>query len=78
MNLNKIKSGFLLLTLLCFISVSAETDPKAQEILKGVSAKYKSYKSLKADFTIEIEDQKNNRKEEQKGTLTVKGRRSRM
>ena len=36
----------------------AQTDPKAQEILKGVSAKYKSCKTLSASFKLNILDQK--------------------
>ncbi|MBK7851975.1 MAG: outer membrane lipoprotein carrier protein LolA [Bacteroidetes bacterium] len=50
-----------------------QTDKKAQEILKGVSTKYKSFKSVKATFVISIENTKDKSKEEQKGTIYLKG-----
>ena len=65
--------------LFCFILVSgflssAQTpDPKAQEILKAVSAKYKSFHSLKALFTIAVENGQDKSTESQKGTLFLKG-----
>ena len=48
-------------------------DPKAQEILKGVSAKYKSMKSLSATFKITTLDQKDKSTSTQTGSLIVKG-----
>ncbi len=51
----------------------AQTDAKAQEILKGVSAKYRSYKSLSADFKLVIADQKTKKSENQSGSITIKG-----
>jgi outer membrane lipoprotein carrier protein len=48
-------------------------DPKAQEILKGVSAKYKSMKSFAASFKVTTRDQKNNTTDNQTGSLLVKG-----
>ena len=50
-----------------------QTEKKAQEILKGVSTKYKSFKSVKATFVISIENTKDKSKEEQKGTIYLKG-----
>jgi len=50
-----------------------EKDPKATEILKGVSEKYKSYKSVTSDFKITIEDLKTKTKDTQKGTIVIKG-----
>ena len=64
---------------LCGLILSAQTaqveqtDKKAQEILKGVSNKYKSFKSVKATFVIEIENTKDNSKDTQKGTIYLKG-----
>lgn len=48
-------------------------DKEAQEILKGVSAKYKTYKSVKATFTVTMENPADKSKEIQKGTLYLKG-----
>ena len=48
-------------------------DKKAQEILSGLSKKYKSYNSVKADFSILIEDPRDKSKMEQSGTLFLKG-----
>ena len=50
-----------------------QTDQKAQNTLKAVSEKYKSLKSIKALFTITIENGKDKSKEVQKGTLYLKG-----
>lgn len=55
----------------CFAQL--ERDPKAKEILKGVSDKYKSFKSVSSDFKIIIDDPKTNSKETQKGTIFIKG-----
>lgn len=51
----------------------AQTDSKAQKILKEVSAKYKSYKSLQASFRLEVNDQKAKKKETQNGSVTLQG-----
>lgn len=50
-----------------------QTDKQAQEILKGVSAKYKSYKSVKATFIVTIENPEDKSKDVQKGTIYLKG-----
>lgn len=63
----------LFLLLMMPVAFYAQTDSKAQEILKGVSAKFKSFKSIKAAFTITIENTKNKTKEVQKGSLYLKG-----
>lgn len=60
--------------LLIIVSANAQQkDEKAQQILNGVSAKYKSYKSVQADFTIQIEGGSNSTKDQQAGTLYLKG-----
>ena len=69
MNRLKISFVFFLITFQC----SSQTDPKAQEILKGVSAKYKSYKSLIASFKLNLLDKKSNKSQNQTGTVTLKG-----
>ncbi len=74
---DKIKYGISLIVLLFFSSASTsqsvEVDKKAKEVLDGVTAKYKSYKSLKATFSIVIENAKDKKKDVQKGTIYLKG-----
>jgi outer membrane lipoprotein-sorting protein len=69
----KIRTCCLLLFFITTI-VSAQTtiDKKAQEILKGVSVKYKTFKSIKANFSIVVENTQDQSKQEQKGTLYIK------
>ena len=64
----------IVITLLLFsvVSVFCQTDKKAKEILNGLSSKYKSLKSLKATFTIVVENQNDKSKQEQSGTLSLK------
>ena len=54
-------------------SPGVKQDKKAEDILKGVSNKYKSFKSVKATFVITLENPKDNSKDEQKGTICLKG-----
>lgn len=68
----KIKSLILILVFFTFNS-HAQVDKKSESILKGLSNKYKSYKSVKADFSIVIENAKDKSKETQKGVLFLKG-----
>jgi outer membrane lipoprotein-sorting protein len=64
----------LLLTSYSAPSYSQTTqDKKAQDILKAVSAKYNSLKSMSAQFRIISEDQKQKTSETQSGSLVVKG-----
>jgi len=74
------KSRILLSLLVAFItSISfAQTpepkqDKKAEDILKGVSKKYQSFKSVKATFVITLENPNDKSKDEQKGTICLKG-----
>lgn len=59
---------------LFFVSVTyaQQKDIKSQEILKGVTAKYKSFKSVFASFNIGIENLKDNSTQNQKGTILLK------
>jgi len=61
--------------LFCFVLISSaqQNDPKATQILNGVSAKYKTYSAVKADFTIKIENPQNKTSDVQTGTLFLKG-----
>jgi outer membrane lipoprotein-sorting protein len=68
--------SFLILSIAClsFITPNKEKDKVATKLLKEVSKKYKSYKTLKADFSVtnEAADTKTPKKTE-KGTLYTKG-----
>lgn len=61
------------LALLLTYSATAQVDPKAQEILKSVSTKYKSFKTLSAKFKINVADLKAKTNENQEGTIVLKG-----
>lgn len=62
----------LILCLFTWFTPFAQTDKKAQDILTGVSTKYKSFKSIKATFTITIENAKDRTRQIQKGILYLK------
>ncbi|MCC6383949.1 MAG: outer membrane lipoprotein carrier protein LolA [Bacteroidia bacterium] len=51
----------------------AQKDAKASGALKAVNENYKSFKTIKAAFTITIENLKDKTIEKQKGVLTLKG-----
>ena len=78
----KIQSLFrTLMMVLLFINPAIaqnSKDPKASEILKGVSNKYKSLKSYTASFKVTTLDQKNKTTDSQTGSLTVKGSKYRL
>lgn len=64
--------------LLCFIgttffAAAQQKDLKAQQILNGVSNKYKEYKSVQADFTIKVESAGKTIPTEETGTIFLKG-----
>ncbi|MEZ4804199.1 MAG: outer membrane lipoprotein carrier protein LolA [Bacteroidia bacterium] len=67
---------FLILGIACFsfVTPNKEKDKVATKLLKEVSKKYKSYKTLKADFSVtsEAADAKTPKKTD-KGTLYTKG-----
>ncbi len=71
----KLSSSFalLFLTSLFAFSQTQQTDKKADDILHGVSSKYKSYKSVKATFVITVENTKDKINDVQKGTIFLKG-----
>lgn len=77
MKKNKI-SLFILSVLFVFNAITLfgqapVQDKKAQEVLNSVSSRYKSYKSVKANFTITVENPKDKSKTTEKGTLYIKG-----
>ncbi len=73
--MTRLMSTLLVLSIFCSFSLNAQTDVKAQEILKSVSAKYKSYKSLEASFKLDRVDQKNKKSESFSGTILLSGAR---
>jgi len=52
----------------------AQKDTEAKAILDKVSQKYHAYNIVKSDFTFTIEDQQNNVKQSQDGTLIVQAK----
>lgn len=68
----------LALLILISLGVQAQGDKKAKDILNGVSAKYRSYKSMKADFTYTLENPTAKIKETQSGTIILSGSKYRL
>ncbi len=70
-----IKRLSIFIFLISFISgsVQAQNVQQGKAILSKVSKKYRGFKSMKADFKYTIEVPKEKFKEDQKGTLYVKG-----
>jgi len=63
----------LLLVMTAFVGIAqGQTDPKAKAILAEVSKKYRSYSTIKADFSFSVENKQNNLKQTEKGTLYAK------
>lgn len=56
----------------------AQGDKKAKEILNGVSAKYRSYKSMKAEFSYTLENPQAKIKETQVGNIILSGSKYRL
>ena len=73
MNKSKLLSACFAFTLLISTWVFAQGDAKSTEILKSVSAKYKSYKSLSASFKLSRVDQKTKASENFSGTIVLNG-----
>jgi len=60
------------------VSVSAQYDPKALEILDAMSKKYKSIPAFEANITCNLSNDVDKVNEEFKGKITVKGDKFRM
>lgn len=54
-------------------AVFAQVDKKAKDILSGVSAKYRSMKSMKAEFSYTLENPTAKIKETQSGSILLSG-----
>lgn len=63
----------ILISILFVSEVSAQIDNKATKLLKVVSARYKKFKTIKADFIYSIESKAEKTHEKQKGTIYTKG-----
>ena len=66
---------------LCYLQLevaNAQVDKKAATILSGVSAKYKSYKSINVDFAYTLENPTAKIKETQTGNLILSGAKYRL
>ena len=71
MNLKKINSILLLVGL--SLSVVAQNDPEAKEILDRASEKIKTYTSIQADFAFEIRNKADGQKSRSTGTIYILG-----
>lgn len=77
----KVISSFTVLVLFFSISAIAQnsvhslgtSDPNAKKILDGVTAKFKTYKSVKAGFVLQIENAAGKVQGTKKGTAYMKG-----
>ena len=67
-----------LLAMILAISVSAQYDPKALEILDAMSKKYKSVPAFEANIACNLTNDVDKINEEFKGKITVKGDKFRM
>ncbi len=68
-----IKHSYILCVLLIANQSFCQQDPAAREILERVAEKTKSYKSIKANFELIIEDRKENTQTVSTGRLILKG-----
>ena len=60
------------------LSFSQQSDPNAKKVLDAVSAKFKTFKSVQASFTLRNEDSKGGVLGTKKGTASMKGARYRV
>lgn len=72
--MNKILLSILFSVLFSGVQTGfSQADTRADAVLKEVSAKYKAYKSLSANFKLTIENQKEKTKTTENGVITIKG-----
>lgn len=64
-------AGILLIS--STLAFAQGNDKQSQEILKGVSSKYKTYNTIKTTFSFTVENPKTKTTEKQSGTLFLKG-----
>jgi len=72
----KIKS-IVLLSIICFfafpISIEAQSDPKAEELVNKVLQKVNSYKNVVISFQYVLENTAENIKQETRGDVSIEG-----
>ena len=70
-----IRNNLFLILLLILTTgfVNAQNDKTSQDILKGLSDRYKSFNTVDADFTYVIESAQDKTNEKQKGKVYLKG-----
>ena len=71
-----VATGLMMLTPV--ISFSGSDDERSSKILRDLSKTYKTYKSIKASFTISIKNKQANTSVKQNGTLYQKGKKFRV
>ena len=69
---------FCLITVLPLASFSGSQDNRSTKILNELSKTYKAYKSIKADFTVNITNKQSNATVKQSGVLYQKGKKFRI
>jgi len=67
-----IKHSLVLFFSIILINQAFSQDKKAEQILKAIAAKYKSFKSYRADFVYTLENKKDKLNINKKGALYVK------
>jgi outer membrane lipoprotein carrier protein len=79
-NILMMKRTFLVICTIVIASLSfgQGSDPAAKKLLDAVSTKFKSFKSVQANFTLRNEDSKGNVLGTKKGTVNMKGNRYRV
>jgi len=68
----------ILLGMMCFMAQAqnnslGKNDPDAKKVLDGLSAKLKSYKAVKSNFTLKVEDSKGKLQGSKNGVIYIKG-----
>jgi len=66
-------TGKVLMLVLLSTGIFAQSDKISQDILKGLSDKYKSYSSINAEFTYTIENAQDKMNDKQTGKVLLKG-----
>ena len=56
-----------------FAAIAQKSDPEAKAVLDAVSAKFKTFTSVQAEFTYKVENAAGKKLSEKKGTILMKG-----
>ncbi len=71
--MRNMKLGIVVMLLLLSSGIFAQSDKVSQDILKGLSDKYKSFTSINAEFTYTIENAQDKTNDKQTGKVFLKG-----